>query len=445
MHRTAVLLFCVFACLSVLQAKEYDYNQILAEVTANSDASSEDKRMWREQLRRASKVSLDATRRMFRDAAREFNVPQVLLEAIGYLENNWIQVGPSVDRGWGVMHLVQNDYCDTLGEAARLIGSDPQTLKDDPRQNIRGAAALLASYAGKTPAPVQVPGAAPGGRAPSDGPAFEDLSGAAEKASPGVSSRPIPFSPGPQYLTGTAADAPVEEWFEAASRFSGLISQELRDEQARNYFKVISNGIKEQNVFNQIVEVKAAKVDFARLPPPAGVSRSARSADYPDALAVSTQYNFTMGRRVAIDTWVNHWMGVGTYAGAISWFQNPSANASAHFCIRHDDGEITQVISVANTAWHAGASGYAYNNDRSIGVEHEVTTTHPEWWGSEPMLNASARLTRFFCDKYGIPLTHKEGTNITGGILGHQQMPGCSTSCPGPLPWEILMEKIRAS
>jgi len=70
------------------------------------------------------------------------------LKVIGKIENNWTQVVPSIDRGWGIMHLVENDYCNTLLEASDLIGISKQILKDDQFQNIRGAAALLAKYAG---------------------------------------------------------------------------------------------------------------------------------------------------------------------------------------------------------------------------------------------------------------------------------------------------------
>ncbi len=391
MCRLFGLLLCVSANLSALQAAEtgYDYRKILSEVSRNSDASPEDKRLWRSYLDKASGVTIEETRGMFRDAAVEFNVPQILLEAIGYLENNWIQIGPSLDRGWGIMHLVENNYCNTLGEAAALIGVDPQVLKDDPRQNIRGAAALLAVYAGQV----------------------------------------------------TSTPESMDGWFQAASKFSGLISQELRDQQARSYFSIVEKGVNERTVFNSVLEIRSGRINSARIKPPAGVSRYGRSGEYPEAKSNLTPNNHNWGRDAKVDTWVNHWMGVGTYAGAISWFHNPSAKASAHFCIRHDDGEITQVVSVEDTAWHAGGKGVSYNNDRSIGVEHEATVTHPEWWNSEPMLNASARLTRFFGDKYGIRLEHQDGVH-TGGIVGHSQMPGTNTDCAGNIPWPVLMEKI---
>lgn len=407
MCRTLMALLCASVCLPSSQAAEgrYDYRQILNEVSRNSDASPADKQLWRSYLDKASGVPIDKTREMFRDAAAEFNVPRVLLEAIGYLENNWIQVGPSIDRGWGIMHLVENDYCDTLGEAAELLRVDRQILKDDPRQNIRGAAALLAAYARQ---PVF----------PSDA------------------------------RTNAAPPSSLEDWFPAAARFSGLISRELRNQQARRYFSIIKRGARELNVLNNVVEVRPESVNISDIVQ-TGDSQpdgAAAAPDYPAAKAAFTRNNFNRGRNgIKTDTWVVHWMGVGTYAGAISWFHNPSANASAHFCIRNSDGEITQVVGVNDTAWHTGAPNGWSNNERSIGVEHEATATHPEWWNSEPMLNAAAKLTRFFCDRYGIQPEHHDGVH-TGGIVGHKQMPGVveysNTDCPGPIPWDVLIGKI---
>ena len=100
-----------------------------------------------------------------------------------------------------------------------------------------------------------------------------------------------------------------------------------------------------------------------------------------------TPCNFTTNRIHSIDTWVNHWIGYGTYLGAISRFHDCTQEVSAQFVIKNN-GEITQVVLVANTAWHCGVEGQPYNNSRSIGVEHEATVANPSMWYSEAMLNA---------------------------------------------------------
>ena len=51
--------------------------------------------------------------------------------------------------------------------------------------------------------------------------------------------------------------------------------------------------------------------------------------------------NYTPGGIVSHDYVVVHTMQ-GYYLGAQSWFQNPDANVSAHFCMRSEDGEVTR-------------------------------------------------------------------------------------------------------
>jgi soluble lytic murein transglycosylase-like protein len=106
----------------------------------------------------------------FNAAARESGVPASLLLAIGYSESRWESQGTtaSADGGYGLMNLtartltvasaagksgsqprrvslVKTRY--TLDEAARLLHAPASTLKTSDAENIRGAAAVLASYA----------------------------------------------------------------------------------------------------------------------------------------------------------------------------------------------------------------------------------------------------------------------------------------------------------
>ncbi|MDD2717687.1 MAG: N-acetylmuramoyl-L-alanine amidase [Candidatus Wallbacteria bacterium] len=389
------LIICIIILFIIqpVKATEYDPQEMLKIVETLSDASPEDVALWRHYLNR-SKASSGDVREMIAQAAAEFKVPAQLLEAVGYVENNWMQIGPTIDRGWGVMHLVENDYCDTLGDAAVLLGVARQVLKDDPLQNIRGAAALLASYA-----------------------------------------REISLVP-----------SRLEDWVEPLKKLTGLDGAELQEMQTRLYYSVLANGVVETNLFNQKVEIIAdtrlnlAEVDKKLTRFNAVKGGSDRAAEYPGAVASFINCNYKEGRSHQIDTWVEHWMGEGTYAGCISWFHNSSAKASTHFAIRHTDGEITQMVSVNDTSWNCGSSASKDNNSRSIAIEHEATLAHPEWWGSDAMQKGSAKLTRFFCDKYQIPI--KRGSP---GIEEHQNMPGCSTDCAGNIPWDKLMALISGN
>ena len=322
----------------------------------------------------------------FNDAAAEFRVPVEILKTIGQIENNWTQIGPSIDKGWGIMHLVQNNYCNTLHEAALLLGVSDTLVKEDAQQNIRGAAALLRKY----------------------------------------------FDDGNMHFSAQR----IEDWYSAVKKFSGLISDELQTIQADRYFGVIKDGIHSTTLWNEeIVLPRNSAIDISYItahynsdPQPQNVDRS---SDYGPAIANLTTCNYSSGRNHSIDTWVNHWIGTGTAAGAVSWFQNCSADASAHF-VTANNGTIYQVVAVANTAWHCGASGYPYNNGRSIGEEHEATNANPGLWNSTAMLQASANMACYFCGLYGIATNQN---HVSPGICGHQNMPGTNTDCPGTIPW----------
>ncbi len=111
----------------------------------------------------------------------------------------------------------------------------------------------------------------------------------------------------------------------------------------------------------------------------------------------------------------------GSYGGTISWFKNPAAQASSHYVVRSSDGEITQMVDDADIAWHD-----ACFNSESIGIEHEGFVDAPGTWYTEAMYGASAKLTAWLCDAYGIPKDH-------GHIMGHSETPDCSDHTdPGP-------------
>ncbi|MDB6024193.1 MAG: hypothetical protein JWM68_416 [Verrucomicrobiales bacterium] len=101
---------------------------------------------------------------MFEKAATEFGVPPKLLEGLAFAETRWEHMkwppGETVSpengmpRPYGIMSLWDNEFFGhSLIEAAKLIGKDPQVLKDDPYQNMRGAAALLKKIYDETPKP----------------------------------------------------------------------------------------------------------------------------------------------------------------------------------------------------------------------------------------------------------------------------------------------------
>ncbi len=205
--------FCVLAALigsEPTRAADDTFLQpdktLVEQFFAQDGSESEHAEHWKRHLSRPH-PTVDTLRRYFREAAQEFDVPTELLEVIGQVENNWTQIGPSIDQGWGIMHLVRNSYCDTLGEAADALGLDPQLLKDDARQNIRGAAALIAQYAG----------------------------------------------------AGKAHYTRLENWFDAVKQFTGLIDDELREMQAERIYQVIRDGVKANTLWGEKVVIEPHK------------------------------------------------------------------------------------------------------------------------------------------------------------------------------------------
>jgi N-acetyl-anhydromuramyl-L-alanine amidase AmpD len=151
----------------------------------------------------------------------------------------------------------------------------------------------------------------------------------------------------------------------------------------------------------------------------------------PDARWVSADSsNYTSGRSGHnIRWWVVH-VTEGSYDGTISWFQDPDANASSHYVIENDsEGEITQMVSEDDTAWHAGNSDYNYH---SLGVEHEGYTDETDF--QDGLYDSSARMAQWAGETYGFPLLVRrydmapcDAHDGNGGIIGHDQIP--STDC----------------
>ncbi len=159
---------------------------------------------------------------------------------------------------------------------------------------------------------------------------------------------------------------------------------------------------------------------------------SAEEPDYPLAAAFipADPSNYTKGGIVSYDYVVVHTMQ-GYYAGSISWFQNPAANVSAHYVMRAEDGEVTQMVRNDDRAWHVGSS-----NPYALGIEHEGFVDDPSWYTWNTYVS-SARLTRWLCDTYGIPIDRNH-------VVGHVELPNQTHTDPGPhWAWDMYMALVH--
>jgi N-acetylmuramoyl-L-alanine amidase len=87
----------------------------------------------------------------------------------------------------------------------------------------------------------------------------------------------------------------------------------------------------------------------------------------------------------------------------VDWFNNPSAQVSAHYTIGKD-GQIVQHVQDMHRAWHAGRStwrGREGCNDYTVGIElvnlNDGNDPYPE-----AQHQANAALCAYLADKYNI-------------------------------------------
>ena len=141
--------------------------------------------------------------------------------------------------------------------------------------------------------------------------------------------------------------------------------------------------------------------------------------------------NYTPGRGgQSIGTIVIHATD-GPYAGALSWFQDPRSGLSSHYVIRASDGEITQMVAEADTAFHV--RGF---NRGAIGIEHEFDPAHGIAY-TAAQYQSSATLVCAITRRYGIPADRAH-------IIGHSEVPGTDHTDPGPTwDWSYYMSLVR--
>ncbi len=142
--------------------------------------------------------------------------------------------------------------------------------------------------------------------------------------------------------------------------------------------------------------------------------------------------NYTAGRAGTPIAYIVIHGTAGSYAGALSWFRDPRSDLSAHYVIRARDGEVTQTVAEANTAFHA--RGF---NRQSIGIEHEFDASAGIRY-TDAQYRSSATLVCAIARRYAIPTDRAH-------ILGHNEVPNSDHQDPGPAwDWTYYMSLVRS-
>lgn len=113
--------------------------------------------------------------------------------------------------------------------------------------------------------------------------------------------------------------------------------------------------------------------------------------------------NYNRRPRGEISAIVIHATANGTLQGVVSWFNNPNAQASAHYTI-DKDGTTVQHVQDRNRAWHAGVSSWQGRpnlNDWSLGIEL-VNWNNGEDPFPEAQHQANVNLVAHLGEKYNV-------------------------------------------
>ncbi|MFJ9707008.1 N-acetylmuramoyl-L-alanine amidase [Streptomyces sp. NPDC101234] len=346
----------------------------------------------------------------FTAAADAYHVPQQVLLAVAYQESAWdTHAGQhSTDGGYGPMHLTDvtpammaggdagaagradlaklaaDPALHTLQAAAKLTGLSAEELRTDPTANIRGGAALLASYQ--------------------------------------------------QAVTGSTSADPGN-WYAAVARYSQSSRRQGAEAFADRVFATVQKGAGRTTADGERVRLAAdSDVDPATGQLKALDLKSAATTDtecpttvactFVPAAASNGQVSNRPANGIRIDSIVIH-DTESSYDAAITTFEKAGGSA-AHYVMRSSDGAVTQMVPTKDLAFHAG--NYS-TNMHSIGIEHEGYAAHGATWYTEAQYEATAELVEYLADRFGIPLDRQH-------IVGHDNVAGPKSSLVSGMHWD---------
>jgi hypothetical protein len=176
----------------------------------------------------------------------------------------------------------------------------------------------------------------------------------------------------------------------------------------------------------------------------AGIPRAV--TDYPGAVWRSSP-NFNSRNGTPVSLVVIH-SCEGNYAGCWGWLVQTQAEASAHYVVKENGAEISQLVREANRAWHVAAAyecsragnsqcnrnGQSTNNF-SVGIEHAGFASQSVWPAAQ--IETSAKLTCDITKDHAVPRDRNH-------IVSHGQLQPWNRVDPGPnWPWNHYIDRVR--
>ena len=381
----------------------------------------------------AEEVQVDRAK-AFTEAAGKYDVPVAVLAAFSYAQTRWIDHGstPSTQLGYGPMHLVDGEAAreararadkpgtntiDTLALAAEQSGFSTDELRKDPKANLLGGAAVLATLQARLDHPIGT-----------DTDPSEWYAAAAAASGIGVGQTQLDFADHVMTIIRDGADLKL-----AGGERLRMEGQSLgKVPQRREVVARTTSGVKTLAAADDPPIEAPDDVEIEWIPAPYE-SLGPEAGDYGNHDLGFRPEEPKITHIVVHDT-------EGAWEGVLAMVQDPTY-VSWQYSLRSEDGLIAQHLDMKDVGWHAGNW---YLNTHSIGLEHEGYAAQTAWT-TEAMYRTSASLVRHLCDKFDIPKDR-------GHIIGHDQVPGILTENipgmhwdPGPFfDWEHYFDLIGA-
>jgi N-acetyl-anhydromuramyl-L-alanine amidase AmpD len=337
----------------------------------------------------------------FERAADEFGVPVSLLKSLSYAETGWQMVVAEPEfEGKPLTYGLMALRADRLDEAAELAGVDPEDAATDAAANIMAAAAWLS----------------------------------AEAEDQGLEDRDD-----------------LGAWADVAAAYSGIDDEVARSTYVyQGVYATMRAGLVVEDVEGEVrgdLEAVEAWPAFT-VPPPTPATEP--GPDYGTALwRPSPNFSSRPGGATGTPSMVIIHTCEGGYNGCWGWLKNSDSGVSAHYVVKEDGNEITQLVRESKKAWHiaatykcslnsnkeCGLDGSSSNNF-TIGIEHAGFANQASW--APKLIDESAKLVCDITSDNGIPRDQYH-------IVGHGKLQPANRVDPGPnWPWDEYYDLIDA-